>query len=64
MKIDPYTSGGDLRPQLEALTREDLQALIYAAVAELTRRALRGEEEKERNKKSADTPRHLPDLDW
>ncbi len=63
MKIDPYASGGDLRPQLEALTREDLQALTYAAIAELSRRALRGEEEHERNKKSADVPRHRP-LGW
>ncbi len=58
MKLDPYATGGDLRPQLEALTREDLQALTYAAIAELSRRALKGEEERERNKKEADTLRH------
>jgi hypothetical protein len=60
VKLDPYANGGDLRPQLEAFTREQIQELTYAAIAELSRRAFRGEEDRENTKKSRDVPKRTP----
>lgn len=63
MKIDPYTNGGALRSQLEALSRAQVQELAEEVVRELSRRAFKTEEAEEQKRKAADVPRHRP-LGW